>query len=102
MLMDFLVRSLELDTTGWIVLIMIGMAVYTLVSQMLGDHASALLVTPLVLAGSAIGNRAAHDFGIFSVSDKIMNTITGMSAGMLVGAILAVILLWSWNAAMAR
>lgn len=102
MIMDFLARCFELDSAGWSVLMMLCGAGYVLLSQMMGEHSPALLGTPIFALCAAIGNRAIVDLGLVAASDKIMNMVVGMTAGMLVGAFLVVGLLWSWNAAMAR
>lgn len=99
---DFIVRSFDLDLAGWFVLIAIGMAGYTLFSQMIGDHSSALLGTPMLVIGAALGHRASFELGLINVGDKLMNLVAGMSAGMLLGAAVAITIMWSWNAATAK
>ncbi len=101
-LLYFLSRCFELDTAGWLMLIAIGGAGYTIISQMIGDHGSALLGAPILVLCSAIGNIAMADLGVASASDKVMNMAVGMTAGMLVGTFIVVFILWGWNAAMAR
>lgn len=101
-MMDFVIRSFVLDFTAWVVLIALAGAGYVLVSQMLGDHGSAMIATTLLVLGAALGNRASAEFGLFSIGDKVLNMVAGMSAGMLAGAIVAIIMLWSWNAVMSR
>ena len=100
--LDFIVRSFELDMGGWLVLLAFGGAGYTLISQMLGDQGSAMLGAPILVLGGAIGNRAFSEIGIQLASDKLVNMTIGMAAGMFVGSLLMVLVMWSWNATMAR
>jgi uncharacterized YccA/Bax inhibitor family protein len=102
MVLDFLARCLVLDFSGWVVLIGFTVAGYVLISQMIGDHGSALFGAPFLAMGAAIGNGLMHEAGLVSASDKVMNMVVGMTGGMLVGAIIAVALLWGWNSLMAR
>lgn len=100
--MDFLVRCFELDFQSWCVLVMLCGAGYVLLSQMTGEHGPALLGTPILAVFATMGNRAIVDLGLVAASDKVMNMVVGMTAGMLVGAFVVVGILWSWNATMAR
>ncbi len=101
-MMDFLARCFELDMAGWLVLFVIGGAGYTLISQMVGDHLSALIGAPILVFGAAAGNAAMADMGFVSTSDRVLNMAISMTGGMLVGAVVAVVILWGWNALMAR
>ncbi len=101
-MMDFLARCFALDMAGWLVLIVIGGAGYTLISQMVGDHLSALLGAPILVLGAAIGNAAMADLGVVSTNDKVLNMSISMTGGMLMGAGVVVLVLWGWNALMAR
>ena len=101
MVIDFLVRSFELDFGGWLVLWAFGGFGYVLLSQML-DHGTALLGTPILVVSAAAGNLGLAMAGVQMASDKILNMTVGMAAGMFAGAILLVAILWSWNASLAR
>ena len=101
-MMDFLARCFELDTASWMVLVMLCGAGYVLLSQMMGDHGPAVLGTPILAICATVANRGLFDIGVSVASDKIMNMVVGMTAGMLVGAFLVVGIIWSWNATMAR
>ena len=99
---DFFARCFELKTAGWFVLFAFTGLGYTLIAVMLGDQGSALLGTPILALGAAVGNAAFADLGIQSSADPLVNMTVGMAAGMMVGAGLMVGLLWSWNASMGR
>lgn len=101
-MVEFMQRCFELDMAGWIVLGAIGAAGYTLISQMLGDHMSAVIGAPILMLGAAIGNASMADLGVVSTSDKVLNMSISMTGGMLAGAIVVVAVLWGWNALMAR
>lgn len=101
-MMDFLARCFELDMAGWLMLIVIGGTGYTLISQMVGDHLSAMLGAPILVLGAAIGNGAMTDLGFISTTDKVLNMSISMTAGMLIGGGVVVLVLWGWNAMMAR
>lgn len=100
--MEFLARCFELDQSSWAVLLMLCGAGYALLSQMLGEHAPAVMGTPILAVCAAVGSRAIVDLGLVAADDKVMNMVVGMTGGMLIGAFLVVGLLWAWNAAMAR
>lgn len=100
--MDFAARSFALDIAGWLVLISFAAAGYTLIALMLDDQATAMLGTPILVFGSAMGFRALTDIGIQLAPDKLMNMSIGMALCMLLSGVLFVVALWSWNATMAR
>lgn len=101
-MVEFMERCFTLDTGGWIVLIMFAGVGYVLFSQILGDHMFALLGTPFLVMGAAIGNVLLADAGVQLAADKGVNGAANMAIGMLAGGIVSVGLLWSWNAMMNR
>ena len=100
--MTFVTNSFALDTAGWLVLIAFAGAGYTLLAVMLGDHGPALLGAPVLVCGTAFGNRALSELGVQLAGDKLMNMAVGMAASMLLSAVLLVLILWSWSASLAR
>lgn len=100
--MDFFSRCFELKMGGWFVLLVFTGAGYTLIALMLGDHGSALLGAPVLAFGAAVGNVVVSDLGVQTSADPLVNMTVGMAAGMMVGAAVVVLFLWSWNASTGR
>lgn len=101
-MMDFLARCFVLDFSGWVVLMFLVGTGYTLLSQMLGEQMPALLGSPILVLSAVIGNQVIADVGVISVNDKVMNMVVGMTAGMMLGGVLVVIVLWGYNAMLSR
>jgi len=100
--LEFVTQSFQLDMGGWVTLIAFAVIGYTLIALMLDDHLSALLGSPLLVAGTALGNRALSELGVQLASDKVINMVIGMASCMLASGVLFVLILWVWSTSMAR
>lgn len=101
-MMEFIERCFNLDMGGWIALIMFAGLGYVLFSQMLGDHATAIMGTPFLIAGAVIGNVLFADLGLQLATDKGVSNAANMALGMLVGGVLCILMMCTWRAAISR
>lgn len=101
-MMDFVTRAFVLGSAGWFLLIMVGMCTYVLISQMLDDNLQALLGTPVLLFGAALGQHAFREMGIALNGDKTVSMGIGMMIGLICSSIVLVLCLWAVNAVRTR
>lgn len=101
-MIEFIERCFNLDMGGWIALILFAGLGYILFAQMLGDHMTAIMGTPFLIVGAVVGNVLLADLGLQLATDKGVSNAANMALGMLVGGVLCVLLMCSWNAASNR
>ena len=101
-MMEFIGRSFVLGSAGWFLLIMLGFATYVLISQMLEDNVQALLGTPLLMMGAAIGQHVFRELAIPLSNDKTVAMGIGMMIGLVATSIVAVLILWAVSAIRTR
>lgn len=89
-MMEFIERSLVLSTAGWFLLIGLGLCSFVLISQMLEDFGLAVLGSPVLMLGAAIGNQTFRELGIPLSSDKIVSMGIGFMIGLIVSSIFLV------------
>lgn len=90
-MLEFIERAFVLGAAGWFLLLVLGFSAYVLISQMLDDHLSALLGTPCLMVGAAVGNQLLKEHGVSLSSDKIIT----MGAGFMIGLVATAVLLAS-------
>ncbi len=96
-MLHILEQSFVLTSAGWFILCLLAAAGYAMISQMLEDQSSAILGTPILVVGAALGQYLMREFGVSFSHDKTVNMGIGMAAGMFASAIVIVGVLWSWG-----
>lgn len=101
-MMELIERSFVLSSAGWFLLFMMGFCSYVLISQMLDDHMSAMMGTPVVTFGAAVGQQFLRENGIQFNGDRTVDTGIGMMLGLIAASIVMSLMLWAVRAARAR
>jgi hypothetical protein len=89
-MLDFIERAFVLGSAGWFLLITLGICAYTLISQMLDDHLQAMIGTPILMIGSALGHQLLKEQGVSLSSDKVISMGVGFMIGLVATAVLLV------------
>jgi hypothetical protein len=89
-MLEFIERAFVLGSAGWFLLITLGICAYTLISQMLDDHLQAMIGTPILMIGSALGHQLLKEQGISLSSDKVISMGVGFMIGLVATAVLLV------------
>jgi drug/metabolite transporter superfamily protein YnfA len=93
----FIEQAFVLNSAAWFLMAVFAIAGGWLIQATLDDSASALLGTPMLVFGAAVGQHTLKEFGIRLTSDKMVNTSFGMAIGMFIAAIMFVCLMWAWG-----
>lgn len=89
-MLEFIERAFVLGSAGWFLLIMLAMCTYVLISQMLDDHFMALVGTPILALGAAVGHQLLKEQGVALSSDKVVTMGIGFMIGLVTTAVLLV------------
>lgn len=90
----FIDQALTMDRNTWFLLLMLVVGAYVIMMYQFNGHTEALMAAPFLYLGGAAGRQIFTLFNI-QVAEPGINTLVGLSAGVITTAILLITIKWT-------